>query len=93
MYKGQGLYSTPLQAALTAQEDQMPAINRTVSPAHQAMRMVGGAIQQALPAGSQYVLIVYDDPNVVDRKVSFVASESEEMAVARIKEFVKVLDR
>lgn len=73
--------------------EKSSVINKTVSPAHAAMRMVGGAIKKALPPGSQYVLIVYDDPHVVDRKVSFVASESEEMAVARIKEFVQVLDR
>ncbi len=71
----------------------MPRINKTVSPQHAAMRMVGDAIKAKLPAGTQYVLIVYDDPGVVDRKVSFVTSDKQDTAVARVKEFVKVLDR
>ncbi len=55
--------------------------------------MVGQAIEGVLPPGTQYVLIVYDDPGVVDRKVSFLTSDKQDIAVARVKEFVKVLDR
>lgn len=69
------------------------SLSKTVSPQHTAMRMVGDAIKSKLPPGTQYVLIVYDDPGVVDRKVSFLTSDKQDMAVARIKEFVKVLDR
>jgi hypothetical protein len=71
----------------------MVVVNKTINPAHSAMRMVGEAIQAKLPPGSQYVLIVYDDEHVVDRQVSFLTSDAQDVAVARIKEFVQVLDR
>ena len=69
----------------------MSVPGKTIASRHSPMRMVGQAIKQALPPGSEYVLIVYDGEQVVDRQVSFIASESQDMAVARIKEFVEVL--
>lgn len=69
----------------------MNTVNDKISPAHQGMRMVGDAIKSKLPPGCHFVLIVYDDANVVGRTVSFVASESQDMAVARMKEFVNQL--
>jgi len=69
----------------------MNKVNDKVSPSHQGMRMVGDAIASKLPPGCHFVLIVYDDANVVGRTVSFVASESTEMAVARMREFVDQL--
>ena len=69
----------------------MAAVNKTISEAHEPMRMVGDAIKSKLPPGCNFVLIFYDDANVVGRSVSWVASESKDMVVARMKEFVNQL--
>lgn len=62
-----------------------------IAAAHEPMRMVAEAMKSKLPPGCNFVLIFYDDSNIVDPSVSWVASESKEMAVARMKEFVNQL--